>query len=155
MIWEKSFYFSQKPLKIIPIDVFRLWVASRDLKTHFLTIWYFIKVFNTNRKSEILENLEFQNFRTDFYENIKIALVDGFHQNRCQNEANSLYFRGKKWNLKFHDFMIVLQEFEIRQDFRKFQKIMKMVKSAPSSNREKIAFARVGTKPLGGELVLD
>ena len=57
--------------------------------------------------------------------------------------------------MKFHDFMIVLQEFEIRQDFRKFQKIMKMVKSAPSSNREKIAFARVGTKPLGGELVLD
>ena len=57
--------------------------------------------------------------------------------------------------MKFHDFMIVLQEFEIRQDFRKFQKIMKMVKSAPSSNREKIAFARVGTKPLGEELVLD
>ena len=51
--------------------------------------------------------------------------------------------------------MIVLQEFEICQDFRKFQKIMKLVKSAPSSNREKIAFARVGTKPLGGELVLD
>ena len=57
--------------------------------------------------------------------------------------------------MKIHDFMIVLQEFEIRQDFRKFQKIMKMVKSAPSSNREKIAFARVGTKPLAGELVLD
>ncbi len=99
MIWEKSFYFSQKPLKIIPIDVFRLWVASRDLKTHFLTIWYFIKVFNTNRKSEILENIEFQNFRIDFHENIKIALVDGFHRNRCQNEANTLYFSRKK--LKF------------------------------------------------------
>ena len=35
---EKSFYFSLQPLKIIPIDVFRLWVASRNLKTHFLTI---------------------------------------------------------------------------------------------------------------------
>ena len=67
-------------------------------------------------------------------------------------------FEEKKFNLKLYDFMIVLQEFEIRQEFRKFQefqKIMKMVKSAPSSNREKIAFARVGTKPLGGELVLD
>ena len=154
MIWEKSFYFSQKPLKIIPIDVFRLWVAYRDLKTHFLIIWYFIKVFNTNRKSEILENLEFQNFRTDFYENIKLARVNGFHRNRCQNEANSLYFRVKNWNLKIHDYMFILHEFEIRQDFRKFQKITKMVKSAPSSNREKITFARVGTKPLGGELVL-
>ncbi len=155
MIWEKSFYFSQKPLKIIPIDVFRLWVASRDLKTHFLTIWYFIKVFNTNRKSEILENLEFQNFRTDFYENIKIALVDGFHQNRCQNEANSLYFRGKKWNLKFHDFMIVLQEFEIRRDFRNFKKSWKLWNLLHLQIKKKIVFARVGTKPLGGELVLD
>ena len=39
--------------------------------------------------------------------------------------------------------------------FENFKKIMKIVKSAPSSNREKIAFVRVGTKPIGGELVLD
>ena len=44
------------------------------------------------------------------------------------------------------------REFE---NFRKIQKIMKMVKSVRSSNPEKLAFARVGTKPAGGELVLD
>ena len=125
MIWEKSFYFSQKPLKIIPIDVFRLWVASRDLKTHFLIIWYFIKVFNTNRKSEILENLEFQNFRTDFYENIKIALVDGFHQNRCQNEANSLYFRGKNEIWNFMTLWLFYNSLKFDKIFENFKKSWK------------------------------
>ena len=46
-------------------------------------------------------------------------------------------------------------EFENQHYFRKIQKIMKMVKSARSSNPEKIAFTSVGTKPAGGELVLD
>ena len=47
------------------------------------------------------------------------------------------------------------REFENQHYFRKIQKIMKMVKSARSLNQEKIAFARVGAKPAGGELVLD
>ena len=47
------------------------------------------------------------------------------------------------------------REFENQHHFRKIQKIMKMVKSARSSNPEKLAFARVGTKPAGWELVLD
>ena len=46
-------------------------------------------------------------------------------------------------------------EFENHHYFRKIQKIMKMVKSARSSNPEKLAFTRFGTKPAGGELVLD
>ena len=51
--------------------------------------------------------------------------------------------------------MMGFHEFEIHQYFRKIPKIMKMVKSTRSSNPEKLAFARVRTKPAGGELVLD
>ena len=51
--------------------------------------------------------------------------------------------------------MIRFHEFENQHYFQKIPKIMKMVKSARSSNPEKIAFTSVGTKPAGGELVLD
>ena len=51
--------------------------------------------------------------------------------------------------------MMGFREFEHHHDFRKIPKIMKMVKSAQSSNPEKLAFTSVGTKPAGGELVLD
>ena len=46
-------------------------------------------------------------------------------------------------------------EFENHHYSRKIQKIMKMVKSARSSNPEKIAFTGFGAKLAGGELVPD
>ena len=51
--------------------------------------------------------------------------------------------------------MMGFRDFEHHHDFRKIQKSSKMVKSGRSSNPEKIAFTSVGTKPAGGELVLD
>ncbi len=50
---------------------------------------------------------------------------------------------------------MVFHDCEYHQDFRKIHKILKMVKYARCSSREKLAFASVGTKPAGGELVLD
>ena len=43
------------------------------------------------------------------------------------------------------------REFENQHYFRKIQKIMKMVKSARSSNPNKKVFTSVGTKPAGGK----
>ena len=51
--------------------------------------------------------------------------------------------------------MIVFRDFEYLPKFRKIQKFLKMLKSARSSNREKLAFTRFWIKPAGGELVLD
>ena len=47
------------------------------------------------------------------------------------------------------------RDFEHHHDFQKIPKNMKIVKSARSSNPEKLAFTRFGAKPAGGELVLD
>ena len=54
--------------------------------------------------------------------------------------------------------MIVFRQFEFLWIFAKFlkiQKIMKMVKSARTSNRAKLGFTRVQSKPLEVELVED
>ena len=39
-----------------------------------------------NHTAENHENLEFQNFKIDFRQNIKSALIDEFYQNQYQNE---------------------------------------------------------------------
>ena len=93
--YRKKHFFSLRLLKTIVIDVFRVLVACNVVKTQFLNFLIFLKVLYTNRNPEILENPEIQNFRIDFRENTKFALVDEFHRNQCQNEADSLYFQGK------------------------------------------------------------
>ena len=97
----------------------------------------------------------FKKIKIDIRGNIKFALIDEFHRNQCQNKVYSLYFQEKLWNTNFRNFRMVFHDFEYHQDFRKIHKILKMVKYARCSSREKLAFASVGTKPAGGELVLE
>ena len=51
--------------------------------------------------------------------------------------------------------MMGFHEFEKSAIFSENWKNLEMVKSARSSSREKLAFTSLGTKPAGGELVLD
>ena len=76
---------------------------------------FFLKELYIIRCTEILENPDFQNIKTDFRENTKFALIDEFQRNQCQNEAYGLYFQEKIQNFKFLNFMIGFHIFENNQ----------------------------------------
>ena len=68
---------------------------TMQTNVHFRLAWLHGEKKNTdiNHTAENHENLDFQNFKIDFRQNIKSALIDEFYQNQCQNEANSSYFK--------------------------------------------------------------